>query len=410
MGSVWMTLCHAQRLCLRSATAAGLWALGAVLTKYVAVIVLPALLIHLIMSHKHAGSTWRKLPIQSWKTVVAFASPFLLTVLPMLLLLAIFFDFRLLYEEELIGGIQRGWFGVPLTLGMTGLLASWGKSIFLYNPILLISILGSLWFAKRHGWQSLLFIAIPLAYLLLYSKKEVWYGGNSWGPRYLMPTIPLLVCMAAPVFEWIGMQRHRWVSLATATLLVVSVIPQILGVSKDFDQYLGLYADQIVWQLPDNGAVYGGKQYQQWSSIQPEGDLAAVLFAPQFSPILGHIWLLRADFTKLILPDRLDLVEDALGRAPWLRFGITAFPERPQDGTGLDFWSMTMWANYINHKGVVAVVIATLIAIELCALLSLGLLLRWPTVTKNTSRRVRIATLTVSATGFVVFDTLHFML
>jgi len=410
MGGVWTALRYGRLLRLRYAALTGLWALAAVLTKYVAVIALPALLLQLVMSHKRAGSPWGRLPARTWKSAVVFAGPFIVIVVPALLILAVVLDFRILYEEELIGGIRRGWFGVPLALGMKGLLISWGKSIFLYNPVLLISIPASIWFVKRHGWQSLVFLAIPIAFLFLYSKKEVWYGGNSWGPRYLVPTVPLLVCMAAPVFEWIGAQRRRWPVLAVGALIAVSVVPQILGVSKDFDQYLGLYADQIVWQLPDNGGVYGGSEYQRWSSIQPEGDLAAVLFAPQFTPLLGHLWLLRADITKLFLPDRLDLVEDALGRAPWLRFGIDVFPARPQDGAGLDFWTMTMWANYLNHKAFVGIVMAALIGIEFVALISLGLLLRSPAVTNTVSRGLRTTTLTAVALGFLAFDTLHFML
>ena len=275
---------------------------------------------------------------------------------------------------------------------------------------MLVSIPASIWFVRRHGWQSLVFLAIPIAYLLLYSKKEVWYGGNAWGPRYLTPTLPLLVCMAAPAFEWIGARRRRWAALALGALIAISTVPQILGVSKDFDQYLGLYADQIVWQLPDNGGVYGGSEYQRWSSIQPEGDLAAVLFAPQFTPLLGHLWLLRADVTELVLPDRLDLVQAALGRAPWTRFGIDAFPARPQDGMGLDFWSMTMRANYLNHQGFVGIVMGALIAVEIVVLVSLGFLLRSRPVTNNVSRRLRAMTLIAAALALVAFDTLHFML
>ncbi len=410
MGGVWAALRYGNVPRLRYAVLTGFWALAAVFAKYVAVIALPALLFQLVMSHKRAGSSWARLPARTWKTAVAFTAPFVVVVVPALFILAVVFEFRILYEKELIGGIQRGWFGVPLALGMKGLLISWGKGVFLYNPILLISIPASIWFVRRHGWHSLVFLAIPIAYLLLYSKKEVWYGGNAWGPRYLVPTLPLLVCMAAPAFEWIGARRRRWAALATGALIAISIVPQILGVSKDFDQYLGLYADQIVWQLPDNGGVYGGSEYQRWSSIQPEGDLAAVLFAPQFTPLLGHLWLLRADITELVLPDRLDLMQDALGRAPWTRFGIDAFPARPQDGMGLDFWSMTMWANYLNHKEFVGIVMGALIAVEIVALVSLGFLLRSRPVTNNVSRRLRTMTLIAAALALIAFDTLHFML
>ena len=145
------------------------------------------------------------------------------------------YNFRLLYESELLAGLGRGWLGVPLWLGLWGLLVSWGKSFFLYNPIMLLAVPATIWFIRRHGWLSTLLVGIPLVYLALYSKKEVWYGGNTWGPRYLLPIIPFLVIMMAPLCEKILACRRRWLQGLVGIVLAISVCVQLLGVSKDFD-------------------------------------------------------------------------------------------------------------------------------------------------------------------------------
>ncbi|MDP6348714.1 MAG: hypothetical protein QGG58_02860 [Chloroflexota bacterium] len=393
----------------RWALFASLLVLGAVFTKYVAVITLPVFALQLVLLHRVPGSAWRELPRLSWRAVLVFASPYLLLLLPGMLVLSAAYDFRLLYESELLAGLGRGWLGVPLWLGLWGLLFSWGKGFFLYNPIMWVAVPVAVWFVRRHGFKSLLFVAIPLAYLAIYSKKEVWYGGNTWGPRYLLPAIPFLMVMAAPAYRWVLARRGRGPAMALGLLLAGSVLVQTLGVAKDFDLYLSLYVDEIVEQLPEHGVEYGGREYQQWSSIQPEGDLAAVLYSYQFSPLLAHVWLLRADAIELLLPDRLDLVEEALVRTPWARFGVEARAQNPQNATGLDLWSFIMWANYYNHTPLMALVITAVIALELIALAALALLLRSLSAAGR-GRRLANAAIVASAGAAVVFDTLHFML
>ncbi len=390
--------------------AASVLVMAAIFTKYVALITLPVFFMQFVLMHRQVGVGWRAVPARSWRGGLVFVSPYLLLLLPGLAILSVAYGFRLLYESELLAGLGRGWLGVPLWLGLWGLLISWGKGFFLYNPIMWLAVPAGIWFVRRHGWQATLFVGIPLVYLAIYSKKEVWYGGNTWGPRYLLPVIPMLIVMSAPLYEWVLPHRRRWPLVGLGAVLAISVSVQTLGVAKDFDLYLSLYVDEIVEQLPEHGAVYGGSEYQRWSSIQPEGDLAAVLYSYQFSPLLAHVWLLRADALELLLPDRLDLVEEALVRTPWSRFGIEAAAAHPQNAMGLDFWGFTLWANYFNHVGLVAIVMGALIGLELIALTALGLLLRSLTVPREWGRRLADFAIVLFACGAVAFNTLHFML
>ena len=407
---VWLLLIYNRTPLRRYLVLAGLVALAAAVTKYVTVIILPLLVAAIFLSHR-SGRSWRQAGREGFMPALAFAAPFIAVVPVGLVMAAFLFDVRLLYVHELWGGISRGWLGLPIELGMHGLISSWGKGMLWYNPVLFAAIPAIPWFIRRHGWRSFIFVAIPIGYLLLYSKKEVWYGGNAWGPRYLLPAVPFLVIMAAPLVEWLaGKGRRVLPRVAFTVLLLASVAVQLMGVSKDFGSYLDLYQQQVVQHLPEDGAVYGGAEYQPWSSKQPEGDFVAVLYAHQFSPLLAHAWLLRADATNLLAPDRTDLLEDALARSPWSRFGIGVRPEHPENGLGLDFWSTTLIEYYLAYPVVLALAALVLVGLQVISVGALAAVTHqlWPD--GRHAVRWRLSIVGVYGAVLLAFDTLHFML
>ena len=410
LAAVWLSLVYGTTGRLRYALLAGLAAFAAALTKYVSVIAMPILLAGLVLGAR-SGRTWGETLRRSIRPALLFSAPFLGVLPPALIAAAVLFDFHLLYVRELIGGLQRGWLELPFGLGLGGLITSWGKGVLWYNPILLITLPVLPWFVRRHGWRSLVFIALPVAYALLYSRKQVWYGGNAWGPRYLVPTLPLLVIVGAPLFERVLERARSWLpGAALAAVVLLSAGVQFMGVSKDFAGYLDLFQQQVAGAVPLNGAVYGGADYQPWSSIQPEGDFAAVFYTYQFSPLLAHAWLLRADAMNLLAPDRTDWLADALSRTPWSRFGIEAIPPRPENGLGLDFWSLSLVEGFLAYPGFIVWVGALLLGLQFVVLGAwVGLSGRlWPSARGVWS--LRFLSVGAVAALLISFDTLHFML
>ncbi len=408
--SVWLVLIYQRTPLRRYLVLAGMVALAAAATKYVTVIVMPLLVAAIFLNHK-PGRTWREAGRQGLAPALAFAAPIIAVIPPGLVMAALVFDVQLLYVHELFGGISRGWLGLPVELGVHGLISSWGKGLLWYNPVLFVAIPAIPWFIRRHGWRAFIFIAIPIGYVLLYSKKEVWYGGNAWGPRYLVPALPFLVIMAVPVVEWLAAKGRRALPrTAFAVVLLASAAVQFMGVSKDFGAYLDLYQQQVVRQLPEDGAVYGGAAYQPWSAKQPEGDFVAVLYAHQFSPLLAHAWLLRADTMNLVAPDRTDLLEDALARSPWSRFGIDVNPAHPENGLGLDFWSTTLIEYYLAYPVVLALAALVLVALQVISVGALAAVAHrlWPD--GRHAARWRMSVVGVYGAVLIAFDTLHFML
>ncbi len=163
---------------------------------------------------------------RTWPEIVAFAAPLLMWAF----LIGAYNCLR--FGNPLSTGyISLGEsFSTPWATGLLGLLISPGRSIFLYCPILLAWIPSWLLFFRRHRLEALFLVLISLSYVLIYAKWFMWHGGFAWGPRFLVPILPLLVIMMAPLLERL---RGKWIAAFWA-LFGVSMAVQVLGLSVHF--------------------------------------------------------------------------------------------------------------------------------------------------------------------------------
>ncbi|MBV9388488.1 MAG: glycosyltransferase family 39 protein, partial [Chroococcidiopsidaceae cyanobacterium CP_BM_ER_R8_30] len=79
-----------------------------------------------------------------------------------------------------------------LFVGLQGLLFSPGKSLFVYAPLLILSILLFRKFYKQHRKEAIYVVTLTLLWLLLHSKLRSWYGAAGWGPRHFITILPIL--------------------------------------------------------------------------------------------------------------------------------------------------------------------------------------------------------------------------
>ena len=126
--------------------------------------------------------------------------------------------------------------------GLYKLLFSPLRGLFVYSPLLLLSLPGLVWLWRRHRLEAALVVGSAGLTVLLFSA---WTSGEglSWGSRFLIPVVPLLCLPLAPVVE-----RAMRGSLVTGGLLIalglLSVVIQFLGVAINPWIYLGqLQAD-----------------------------------------------------------------------------------------------------------------------------------------------------------------------
>jgi hypothetical protein len=126
------------------------------------------------------------------------------------------------------------WHAVPQLLG------SPDKGLLVFCPILILGVFGWKEFAKRYRPEALLCGGLVVGNLILAGAWHSWIGGWSWGPRLLVPAIPLWLLPAA--FS-IPRRQSRALLGIVALLTLTSFLAQIPGV---------LVKDQEIHQIKEN--------------------------------------------------------------------------------------------------------------------------------------------------------------
>lgn len=110
---------------------------------------------------------------------------------------------------NLLAGLLASPFDQSSLLAVYGLLLSPGKSVFVYSPVLLVAVAGWPSFYRRHPQLAVALVCLWV--LLLFSLRiSVWTGGLTWGPRFLLPLLPLSLLPALELLT-----RRTW-ALAVA--------------------------------------------------------------------------------------------------------------------------------------------------------------------------------------------------
>jgi hypothetical protein len=123
----------------------------------------------------------------------------------------------------------------PFPVGFFGALIKPEKSIFLFDPLLILAIalLVILWKRlspelRAYGLTSLLLL---LAYISFYARYTFWAGDFAWGDRYVSTTVELVALMAVPLLLHYRANLSQWVWRAGVALIVVSLIIQIASLA-----------------------------------------------------------------------------------------------------------------------------------------------------------------------------------
>jgi 4-amino-4-deoxy-L-arabinose transferase-like glycosyltransferase len=186
------------------------------------------------------------------------------------------------------GYLPQEAFSAPFFQGLYGLTLSPGKGLLWYTPLFFASLAAWPAFFRRHRSEAFLAAAVVVVNILFYAPWYLWWGGHSWGPRFLVTVLPFA---ALPLVEALEATiRSRLAAVGLAALAVVSVAVQFLGVAVNFS----LYLEEI---------------YAKLGLYHP-----ATLFDPAYSPLLRQIAYVR--------PENLDLGWAQGGSIDWAALGV----------------------------------------------------------------------------------------
>jgi Dolichyl-phosphate-mannose-protein mannosyltransferase len=115
------------------------------------------------------------------------------------------------------------------TVAISGLLFSPGKSIFLYVPLALLSVVCFGRFMAKYPCEATFVAALSGMWLFIHSKLATdWYGAWGWGPRHFVTIAPALVLPACACWEWMKESVWRrillWLALTWGAILSISSI------------------------------------------------------------------------------------------------------------------------------------------------------------------------------------------
>jgi hypothetical protein len=214
--------------------------------------------------------------------------------------------------------IKDGVFSGDLFAGLYGFLFSSGKSMFLYSPPLVLGLLGVATAWRRQAHETAFLVGVITLNLLFNAKFRHWHADYCWGPRHLTAVTPLLLLLA---FPWLpeAMQRGRRALRQTAlgVVLGAGICVQLLGAVFYWDHYI-----RILIAVKDETGASGWFQE----------NLSHGHYIPVFSPLRGHLWMLR----HLVRGDP-DLDRDA----PWKT--VVPQPARLEEGWSrmrVDWWPL----------------------------------------------------------------------
>lgn len=145
-------------------------------------------------------------------------------------------------------------------LGITGLLFSPGKSLFIYAPLLILSVI--LWkkFYQEHQKEGIYVLALSVMWLLLHARLRSWYGAAGWGPRHFITILPIMFLPFAVNIEYIWNKiQFRISAIILATFGFILAISSIISnwhFRMMYAHERGLLEDNIfIWGLANSQSV-----------------------------------------------------------------------------------------------------------------------------------------------------------
>lgn len=115
----------------------------------------------------------------------------------------------------------------PSVEGLAGILASPGRGLFVYSPILVFAVAGLLLGLRRTPTLLAPLGLGVLMVIVVVGQWFRWWGGYTWGPRLLADVTPILCFFLYPVTP--VLDRHRLVKAVFVLLALLSVGAHALG-------------------------------------------------------------------------------------------------------------------------------------------------------------------------------------
>jgi dolichyl-phosphate-mannose-protein mannosyltransferase len=165
---------------------------------------------------------------------------------------------------------QEGFWTTPFINGLSGILFSPARGLFVYSPILIFSFIGVILCWVKPEFVLLRYLSIGvIANLFLYSKFFMWWGGNTYGPRLLADLSPILCLFLYPIKNYLA---KRFTKIIFFVLMIFSIAAHAIGAytyDPYFDSNLHINSSSnAAWLWSDNQLLNPAKHLLNTARIR----------------------------------------------------------------------------------------------------------------------------------------------
>lgn len=158
----------------------------------------------------------------------------------------------------------------PIYYGAFGLLFSSYRGLFWYSPLTWLSLTGGRGLQRQHRGLAWTALALIVVNILALAGWWSWHGGLVWGPRFMVPVLPVLALFWLPALQAATEYRMSRYGVIALTVVAFAV------------QFLAVFYKYVHWPKFLNG------QYPDDISNIASGLADIVMFDPRTSAIWGH--------------------------------------------------------------------------------------------------------------------------
>jgi hypothetical protein len=160
----------------------------------------------------------------------------------------------------------------PFHVGFFGALFSPEKSIFLFDPLIVLTIAVVLWGWKRFNSSQKAYVIAALtlvfAYICLYARYTVWNGNFAWGDRYVSTAAQMAAFISIPLMLKSRAELGRAVWALGVLLITASIVIQLASlafwVPLEIYQIEDLGSQFVIWLRFKNIVAFAFGKMEAW--------------------------------------------------------------------------------------------------------------------------------------------------
>ena len=145
-------------------------------------------------------------------------------------------------DHWFIGAYQTETFTTPTFVGTVGIFFSSGKGLLWFAPLAFVGLLMLVPFASRRPEVGRPLLFAVVCHCLVVIHWWAWHGSLSWGPRLLLPLLPLMLVPIADLIERRA-ELAAWQARGLGSIAAVSVVVNIWAATQPMIGFLS--------QIPD---------------------------------------------------------------------------------------------------------------------------------------------------------------